>query len=144
MGTINYTYGIVGANAECETILNARCVAYNGMFLPNINVKDGDDLEQVLLILDNIMEGIHNRYHSGIVIQNLGVGAELYDGYLSGTNNFRSVTTNDSIILTESAEELNLGISSVWLTNYINSFGIQWGATIRLALNVLEQRKNKK
>lgn len=140
MATINYTYGIVGANPECEVITNARCVAYNGTYLPALNIKDGDDLEQILLLLDNSLEAVYNLYQSGLNIRNIGAGAELYDGLLIDTQNFKTVTTHESILLGETTEELSLGVSISWLNNYVNDLGIQWGAEIRLSLINLEQR----
>ena len=137
MATINYTYSVGYENTECETITNARCVAYNGLYLPTLNIKDGDDLEQVLLILDNIFEGLSLRSQAGVIINNVGAGAELYSGFITATHEFRTITSNNNIILTPSAEELNFSISEPWLTSYVSTFGIQWGASMQLKLSEL-------
>ena len=142
MAIRNYTYNIDCSKTcgDCQTVTNASCVAYNGELLPFLDINPGDDLEQILLMLDNIVESLQTQAIPTVNIANIGLGAEVYAGELGGIFRFRTFTTDGSIRIIEGASEIQFGVSSTWLSNFITSVGFPDAAALRAELDILEDR----
>lgn len=142
MTTRNYTYNIDCRRAagDCQTVTSASCIAYNGEILPFLDINTGDDLEQILLILDNAVENLQTQVVPVVNIANIGLGAEVYAGDLGGIFKFKTFTTDGSVRILEGNTEVQFSISTTWLSNYITTIAFPAIGGLRADFDALEAR----
>lgn len=113
------------------TKIDAKCVVYKGECLENLDFCSPKDVEEIIKIIDSIIGEIYLSIDKFFVGLNVGLGAEVYKGKSPlGFEEFKTLTSNISINITEAENTLNFSIDEDWLTDFITNIVSQYTTNI--------------
>jgi len=106
----------------CIKDLSTNNSVYTGIGLTCSGVVTGTPLTEVLQTLDAKICDMRQEFTDGVEIVNIGTGAEFYAGESeSGQKEFKTLAAGNSILITESEDEVTLDINPNWVEENIGS-----------------------
>lgn len=101
------------SHCGCKYTFPAACVLYDGGDFCIIPSTQGDSIESIFESLDAFLCELNEQILLGIVIENIGGGAEVWkDKTLSGTYRFRTIVTGDDTLLDVVEQEETIEITA--------------------------------
>lgn len=110
---------------DCPTILKSDCVIYSGNDLECSGIPTGTILTELIEQQDAfICESLSNIPQT--TLKNIGAGAKVYKGDdLLGRKELRTIkSTDNSVIVTESTNEIDLSVTTPCITSVDGSVGV--------------------
>lgn len=102
--------------------VDSKCVIYNGICLDTLNVCKGDNLQNIIKIIDDLLTQVFYDIRKGITLTNIGDGERVVknDNTLTGDYEIRSIKKGDESIdiLTED-DNIIFSINKDWLAQQI-------------------------
>jgi len=108
-------------SCDCPTLLQTKCVTYEGDDLECSGIKSGTILTELIQQLDAFICEKVNDITNALTLKNVGLGAEVYKGIdLLGRKEIRSlITTGDILTSVQNENDITFGIDEEVLTNFV-------------------------
>lgn len=104
----------------CDFKINTECVHYNGSTLLPMGLVNGDNMEDALVMINDILSSIKQGLEERTKITNVGVGSELYKGVNSdGYAEFRTLMEGAGIKLEQHPNGVEVKGDSAWIEQRI-------------------------
>ena len=96
----------------CKIELDTLCVYYTGQGISPLGVKSGQNLTEILELINNYLEFLLDEIEVLSTIKNIGDGAEIYAGRDNATraNTLRTLKSSDSVEVIENEDTISFEV----------------------------------
>ena len=107
----------------CSTKLDSKCVIYDACSLTPLGVIRGDNLEEIIKMINDMFSDVYVAIDNAFVGLNVGLGSEIYKGQNeNGVEEFRTLEKGNGILLIQKDNTIEIKVDTVWLDSYLQDF----------------------
>ena len=107
----------------CSTKVDAKCVIYDACALTPLGVIRGDNLEEIIKMINDMFSDVYVQIDNAFIGMNTGLGAEVYKGQNSeGIEEFRTFDKGTGILINQKADSIEISADTEWFENMIKNF----------------------
>lgn len=107
----------------CSTKLDSKCVIYDACSLTPLGVIRGDNLEEIIKMINDMFSDVYVAIDNAFVGLNVGLGSEIYKGQNeNGVEEFRTLEKGNGILLIQKDNTIEIKVDTVWLNSYLQDF----------------------
>ena len=107
----------------CSTKVDAKCVIYDACALTPLGVIKGDNLEEIIKMINDMFSDVYVAIDNAFVGLNVGLGSEIYKGQNeNGVEEFRTLEKGNGILLIQKGNTIEIKVDTVWLNSYLQDF----------------------
>ena len=107
----------------CSSKIDAKCVIYDSCALTPLGVIRGDNLEEIIKMINDMFSDVYVQIDNAFIGMNTGLGAEVYKGQNSeGIEEFRTFDKGTGILINQKVDSIEISADTEWFENMIKNF----------------------
>lgn len=107
----------------CSTKVDSKCVIYDACSLTPLGVIKGDNLEEIIKMINDMFSDVYIAIDNAFVGMNVGLGSEIYKGQNeNGIEEFRTLEKGTGILLIQKDNTIEIKVDTIWLNSYLQEF----------------------
>ena len=107
----------------CSTKVDSKCVIYDACSLTPLGVIKGDNLEEIIKMINDMFSDVYVAIDNAFVGMNVGLGSEIYKGQNeNGIEEFRTLEKGTGILLIQKDNTIEIKVDTIWLNSYLQEF----------------------